>query len=100
MAAYCFFDILEVTDPDEMERYRSRVFTTVEKYGGRYLVIGGKTDVVEGDWRPVFPVIIEFANLEQARRWYDSEEYQELKAMRLSATKGNAVFIEGLQQWV
>ena len=28
-------------------------------------------------------------------RWYDSEEYRELKALRLAATKGNAVFIEG-----
>ena len=27
--------------------------------------------------------------------WYDSEEYRELKALRLAATKGNAVFIEG-----
>lgn len=31
-----------------------------EQYGGRYVVLGGKFDVVEGDWRPVFLVIIEF----------------------------------------
>jgi uncharacterized protein (DUF1330 family) len=40
-------------------------------------------------------VLIEFPDLETAHRWYDSEEYRELKALRLAATKGNAVFIEG-----
>ena len=66
-----------------------------EKFGGRYLALGGPFDIVEGDWRPVFPVIIEFPTLEQAHRWYDSPEYRELKALRLAATKCNAVFIEG-----
>jgi uncharacterized protein (DUF1330 family) len=95
MAAYCFFDVHEVTDPEKMERYRAGVLSTVERYGGRYLTVGGKVDVVEGDWQPVFPVLIEFPSLEQAHRWYDSEEYRDLKALRLAATRGNAVFIEG-----
>lgn len=96
MAAYCFFDLLEITDPEKMEQYRNGVRATVDQYGGRYIVIGGKCDVVEGDWSPALPVIIEFPTLEQAHRWYDSEEYCELKALRLAATRGNAVFIEGL----
>ena len=95
MASYCFFDVLEVTDPEKLERYRERVLATVEVYGGRYLTVGGRCDVVEGQWKPVFPVLIEFPGLEQAHRWYDSEEYRELKALRLAATRGNAVFIEG-----
>lgn len=95
MAAYCFFDVHEVTDADKMEKYRAGVLATVEHYGGRYLTVGGKCDVVEGDWEPVFPVIIEFPSLEQAHRWYNSEEYKDLKALRLAATYGTAVFIEG-----
>ena len=95
MAAYCFFDVLEVVDAEKLERYRDGVLSTVESYGGRYLTVGGQCDVVEGEWRPVFPVLIEFPSLEQAHRWYDAEEYRELKALRLAATKGNAVFIEG-----
>ncbi|HEX8747218.1 MAG TPA: DUF1330 domain-containing protein [Pyrinomonadaceae bacterium] len=95
MAAYCFFDILEVADPEMLERCRNGVLSTVERYGGRYLSVGGKSDVVEGEWQPVSPVLIEFPGLERAHRWYDSEEYRELKILRLEATKGNAVFIEG-----
>ena len=95
MSAYCLFDVLEVTDPEKMEQYREGVLSTVEHYGGRYLTVGGGCDVVEGEWRPVFPVLIEFPSLEQAHRWYDSDEYRDLKALRLEATRGNAVFVEG-----
>jgi uncharacterized protein (DUF1330 family) len=96
MAAYCFFDLLEITDPAKMDEYRKHVRATVEKYGGRYLVRGGKFDLVEGKWKPVFPVLLEFPNLAQAHRWYNSEEYRDLKALRLDATRSNAVFMEGL----
>jgi len=96
MSAYCFFDNLEVTHPAKLEEYKNRVAPIVEKYGGRYIVIGGKMEVVEGNWRPTYPVIIEFPSLEQAYSWYGSDEYRELKALRLSAVRSNAVFIEGL----
>ena len=95
MPAYFFFDMLEVTEPEKLEKYRQVVSATVERYGGRYLTVGGQTDVVEGDWHPVFPVLIEFPSLEQARRWYNSAEYREPKALRRAAASGNAVFIEG-----
>jgi len=69
MSAYVFFDILEITDQKIMQEYGHRIGPTVEDYGGRYLVRGGKSDIVEGDWHPVIPVIIEFPNLEQALCW-------------------------------
>jgi uncharacterized protein (DUF1330 family) len=40
-------------------------------------------------------VLIEFPSLEQAHRWHNSEEYQELKELRLAATNGHAVFMAG-----
>ena len=96
MSAYCLFDNLEVTDISKLEEYKTRVAPIVQRYGGRYVVLGGKVELVEGTWKPVFPVMIEFPTIDQARRWYDSEEYRELKALRLSAGRFNAVFIEGL----
>jgi uncharacterized protein (DUF1330 family) len=74
--------------------YRSRVLATVERYEGRYLLVGGKCEIVEGDWQPVFPVLIRFPTLEHAHCWYNSVEYRDLKAMRLAATKGCAVFMD------
>jgi uncharacterized protein (DUF1330 family) len=98
MAAYCFFDVVEITDPEALEEYRRQVQGTFERHGGRYLLVGGDLEAVEGDWWPTFPVLIEFPGLEHARRWYDSDEYRELKRLRLSATRGHAVFMEGLPE--
>lgn len=96
MPAYCLFDNLEVIDAAKLEEYKSRVAPVVEKYGGRYVVLGGKVELMEGQWRPTFPVMIEFPNLDRARQWYFSDEYRELKELRLSAVKSNAVLLEGL----
>ena len=95
MPAYFWVDIREIKDATKMEDYRRRVRMVVEKFGGRYLVIGGPFQVVEGSYQPVFPVMVEFPSLEQARRWYDSEEYRDLKELRLAATAGNAFFMAG-----
>ncbi len=95
MAAYCFFDVRKIVDPEKISAYRSQVFATVEQYSGRYLALGGPFDVVEGDWSPVIPVIIEFPSLAKAREWYDSKEYEPLKALRMEGTESCGVFIEG-----
>ena len=96
MATYCLFDNVEVLDPEKLEEYARRVAPIVAQYGGRYVVLGGQVDLVEGDWQPTHPVMLEFPSLEQAHRWYSSDEYRDLKALRLSAVRSNAVFIEGL----
>lgn len=96
MATYFFVDIREVVDEKSMQEYRNRIGPNVEKFGGRFLVVGGNFEVVEGDWSPVYPVLVRFPSREQAKLWYDSEEYRELKAMRLAATHSNGVFLEGV----
>ena len=98
MPAYFLVDIREIKDPVKMERYRAQVSPVVEKFGGRYLVVGGPLEMVEGSNKPVFPVLIEFPSMDHARRWYDSEEYRELKEMRLDATHSNAFFMDGRPQ--
>lgn len=94
MACYVFFDVKEVRDPEGMGRYQQGVLATVLQYGGRYVVVGGKKEVVEGDWEPTFPVLITFPSMERAKAWYGSEEYRDLLALRLASTSGNAVMME------
>ena len=57
---------------------------------------GGQVQALEGDWKPKRIVVTEFPNIEQARRWYDSEEYRALKALRLRAARGSVVLVEGV----
>jgi uncharacterized protein (DUF1330 family) len=95
MPAYFLVDIREIKDAVAMQEYRARIGAVVEKFGGRYLVRGGPFEVVEGSYQPVFPVMLEFPSIEKAHEWYDSEDYRELKRMRLAATVSNGVFMEG-----
>ena len=97
MKTYGFFDILSITDEQGMQQYRERVMATVDQYGGRYVAIGGPLQVIEGEQRPGFPVMIEFPSMEQAQRWYGSPEYADLKALRHRSATANAFFLQGIQ---
>jgi len=97
MAAYFVVD-LEIFDADLMRDYRERVPDVIRKYGGRYLVRGGKFESMEGSWAPKRLVLLEFPNMEQAKRFYDCEEYRELKAVRMKAARTNLVLVEGVDQ--
>jgi uncharacterized protein (DUF1330 family) len=94
MPAYFIVD-LEVTDPAGFEEYRKQVPDTIARYGGRYVVRGGKTEVLEGTWSPKRVVVLEFPSLEQAKRWYDSDEYRAPKALRMKTARSNVILAEG-----
>jgi uncharacterized protein (DUF1330 family) len=95
MPAYFIVD-LEVTDPVGIEEYRKQVPATIAKYGGRYLVRGGKHETLEGDWHPRRVIVLEFPSVEQAKRWYDCEEYRGPKALRFKTARTNLVLVEGV----
>lgn len=96
MKGYCLFDNVQVHDIEKLEAYKKRAAPLVKKYEGRYIILGGQFTVVEGTWGPTFLVMIEFPSFEKAREWYYSEEYKELKALRLSAVDSNGIIAEGL----
>jgi len=95
MAAYIIADI-EITDPAAYEGYRPLAGAAVEKYGGRFLARGGKVESAEGGWAPKRVVILEFPSMEKLKTFYNSPEYQKALAIRLKASKGRLVFVEGL----
>ena len=95
MPAYLIAEI-DVTDPAGFEEYRQLVPTTIQQYGGRFLVRGGAVEALEGDWQPKRVVITEFPSLEQARRWYNSEEYREPKALRFKTATSKVMLVEGV----
>ena len=95
MPAYIVAE-LTITDPDGFEEYREGVPATVERYGGRYIVRGGKLEALEGEWQPRRLSVLEFPTAEQAKAWWSSEEYRELKALRQRAAKTNMLVVEGV----
>ena len=96
MAAYYIVEI-DIQDPARFEEYRSKVPPTIERYGGKYLVRGGRLETIEGEWRPKRIVVLEFSTVEQAKRWYDSEEYRPLREVRRGSARGHIVLVEGVQ---
>jgi len=95
MAGYVIANV-EVKDAAGYEEYRKLAPGTIQKYGGKYLVRGGKHEVLEGDWTPSRVVILEFSSVEQAKRWYFSDEYRPAKAMRQRAAVSNVLIVEGV----
>jgi uncharacterized protein (DUF1330 family) len=94
MPGYVIAEV-EVTDPAGFEEYRKQVSATIQKYGGRYVVRGGACQALEGDRPPGRLVVIEFSSAEQARRWYDSEEYRGPKALRIKCARSRLLLVEG-----
>ena len=95
MPAYIVAEI-EVTDPAQFERYRPLAAETIARHGGRYIVRGGNTDLLDGGPAPSRVVILEFADAGAARRWYESPEYQAALKLRLASTRGRAFLVEGV----
>jgi uncharacterized protein (DUF1330 family) len=85
-----------VTNPEQYEGYKALAGAAVAKYGGKYIVRGGATHLLEGDWAPPRLVILEFESVEQAQRFYDSPEYQAARQQRQGAAQMNMLVVEGL----
>ena len=95
MPAYVLAEI-EITNPEGYKEYTTHVPATVAKYGGRFVVRGGKAQVLEGEWPERRRVLIEFPTVDAARKWFDSPEYEKPKAMRQANSKGRLLLLEGL----
>jgi len=96
MAAYVVVDIT-VSDAEKMQQYRQLAEIAVHKFGGRYLVRGGKSEILEGDWQPQRLVVLEFPSPEAVRSFYDSPEYLAARQARAGAGHFDMLVIEGYQ---
>ena len=95
MPAYVIVET-DVRDPEQYERYKAASPAAVHGGGGRFVVRGGELAVLEGDWHPSRLVILEFPDLETAKKWYESPEYQKVKSLRDGAANLRMVAVQGL----
>lgn len=97
--AFVVAEIL-VSNPEKYKAYLPLATASLEKYGGKFLVRGGPRFQKEGgdenhneNWRTV---IVSFPDMQTAQSWYESEEYQYARAIRLANSAGRLFFVEGL----
>lgn len=94
MAAYVVAQV-QVTDAARFKGYIAQTPQTIAAYGGRYVARGGETVVLEGAAADTRVVLIEFPSLAQARAWYSSPEYQQIKGLRAGAATGSLIAVAG-----
>ena len=83
-------------DPDQYEQYKAASPGAVAAGGGRFVVRGGELAVLEGDWNPARLVLLEFPDLDTAKRFYESEQYQAAMQLREGAARLNMVAVQGV----
>ncbi len=95
MPAYAIFDA-DIHDTSLMDKYLEEVPATLKQYGAKLLAATSTIDAVEGGWASKRIVILEFADMDAARSWYNSPEYQAVLPLRLKAANDRVIFVDGL----
>jgi len=94
MAVYAMVHI-DVNDADEYAKYAALAGPAVAKYGGEFLARGGECIHMEGTGR-ARNVIIRFGDMETAKKFYHSPEYQEALSYGIPAADREYTFVEGV----
>jgi len=95
MPAYVIFLRDEMQDQAAYDHYLQLGVPTLAHFGGEILVANGDHEAFEG---PDFDgsVVLRFPDMASARAWYRSPEYEQFKTIRLGATTGRAVLLDGV----
>jgi uncharacterized protein (DUF1330 family) len=94
MVAYVIGEV-EVTDPEGYEPYKPLAEASILAHGGVYRVRGGQTESLEGEAPRGRVVVLEFPDVDTARRWYRSAAYQAALPLRQAASNGRLFLVEG-----
>jgi uncharacterized protein (DUF1330 family) len=84
---------IHVTDAEAFKEYAPKVQPSFAPFGGRYVVRGGPTQSLAGD-APKRVVVLAFDDIAQVRAWYDSPQYEALKALRDKSGKARIFAVE------
>jgi uncharacterized protein (DUF1330 family) len=94
MPAYVIVDV-KVTDPVEYEAYKKLTPAAVAAFDGKFIVRGGKTETLEGDWNPERMVVLEFPSVARAKAWWNSALYTKAKLIRQRSASTQMLVVEG-----
>jgi uncharacterized protein (DUF1330 family) len=88
---------ITITNHEAYAAYAAQVPQTIEAYGGKYLVRGGRTTLVEGLSPGDRNVVIEFPSRDAAEAWYASDAYQAIIKLRTSNANGYLALVDGYE---
>jgi uncharacterized protein (DUF1330 family) len=85
-----------VKNPEAYQEYRALAAAAIERYGGRFIARGGKSEVLEGSFPGPRVVIVEFPSFDRAKEFFDSPDYQAARQKRLAVADLNLIIVEGV----
>ncbi|MCA6119122.1 DUF1330 domain-containing protein [Bradyrhizobium sp. WSM 1738] len=85
----------ELMDPEGIKPHREEFLSTLEPFGGRFIVRGGTVAKLEGDAPKGRFIVIAFDNVDKAMAWYNSAAYSALRSYRQKSGRTDAFVIEG-----
>lgn len=94
MAAYMVIRA-HINDAARFARYAEAVPALVERFGGRYLALGGAVETLEGAAETRKLVISQWPDMQTARAFWRSADYAEIKRLREGAAEVEVVLVEG-----
>lgn len=87
---------IAIEDRELYSKYEAGFGEIFAKYRGEIVAVSDEPRVVEGEWPYTRAVLIRFPDDDEARRWYESPEYQALAEHRWSASQGSIIAVQGL----
>jgi len=84
---------------DELsKRYAQSAIGSLMEFGGEMIAGTPAPNVLEGQWDGSWAAILRFPNIDMAKSWYNSAQYQPLKELRINElTDSNQILlIEGM----
>jgi len=94
MSAYVIVDV-SIHDHIEYEEYKKLTPAAIEAFDGKFIVRGGRTTVLEGEWNPERIVVLEFPTVERANEWWHSKLYGKAKEIRHRTASTKMIIVEG-----
>jgi uncharacterized protein (DUF1330 family) len=94
VAAYAVFVRESTRNASELAAYSQKVGRTLAGHPVKVLAAYGPQEVLEGA-KVEGVVILEFPSLAEAKAWYDSPAYREVREHRFRGADYRAVMVEG-----
>jgi uncharacterized protein (DUF1330 family) len=94
MPAYVIVEVT-IQDHKDYEHYKKLTPAAIAAFDGKFVVRGGQSITLEGDWKPERIVVLEFPNVDRANEWWHSEIYTEAKLIRQRAATTKMIIVEG-----
>jgi uncharacterized protein (DUF1330 family) len=95
MTAYAVADLHKCKMSPEIVAYLEKIDATLQPFGGRYIVHGGRKTVLEGTWSGDL-IIIAFPDREKAAAWYASPAYRAIMKLRRDNSEGDVILVDGV----